>query len=418
MNRYRSEFVSRCRSARCRGCEHEGLAPVLDLGRMPPSDRLRAAERVGRPEARFPLELAFCEQCSLAQILETVPPDFLFGEDYLYFSSFSDALLRHSRDNAFELVERLGLGPHSQVVELASNDGYMLRNFVEKGIPVLGIDPAPRQAEAARNAGVPTICDFFGTGLADRLVTEGKQADLIIANNVVAHVADTNGFVAGIATLLKPEGVASIEFPYVRDLVDNNEFDTIYHEHLCYFSVTSADRLFRRHGLRVHDVRRLPIHGGSLRLYVSKNREPTEAVRNVLAQEHQLGIDRLDYYRDFSRRVQEVCGSLREMLWNLKREGKRLAAYGAAAKGAILLNALGVGPETLDFVVDRNVHKHGRYMPGVDLEIVSTDELLQRRPDYVLLLTWNFKDEILQQQDAYRARGGRFIIPIPRPDVV
>jgi SAM-dependent methyltransferase len=412
-------LASRCALARCRSCGTQGLEPVLDLGNMPPSDRLVTDEMLAsEEEPRFPLEVAFCPSCTLVQILKTAPPEMLFGTNYLYFSSFSKTLLEHSRANADELIDSRRLGKDSLVVELASNDGYMLKNFIARGVPVLGIDPAPGPAEAAQKAGVPTHKAFFTEELAEELRAEGLAADVVIANNVLAHVADTNGFVRGIATLLKKEGVAVIEAPYVRDLVDHTEFDTIYHEHLCYFSVTALDRLFRRHGLYLNEVRRLPIHGGSLRLYVEPVARLGDSVRNILVEEEAVGLTKTGYYTSFAERVQENLQALRRMLAELKAEGKRIAAYGAAAKGTIMLNALGVGTETVEFVVDRNVHKHGKKMPGVHVPIFDPSELVRRMPDYTLILPWNFKDEILEQQRQYRSRGGRFIVPVPRPHVV
>lgn len=411
-------FRHRCSRAACRACRTVGLEPVLDLGDMPLADGLVPEDQLDTPDDRYPLEVAFCATCGLVQILETVDPDVLFTDDYPYYSSFSDALLRHSRANALDLIDRQKLSESSLVVELASNDGYLLKNFVERGIPVLGIDPADGPAKAAEQMGVPTLCAFFGRDLAAQLSARGRRADVIIANNVLAHVADTNGFVEGIRTLLADDGIAVIEVPYVRELIRCGEFDTIYHEHLCYFSVTALDKLFRHNGLYLNDIRRLDIHGGSLRLYVGRREDVGDIVKTMLAAEHDEGIDRAAYYRDFARRVNEIRERVQTLLSELKSRGNTLAAYGAAAKGAIMLNFIGADHGLIDFVVDRNVHKQGKYIPGVRVPIVDPGELTRRRPDYVLLLAWNFKDEILAQQDAYRRAGGRFIIPIPDPVVV
>ena len=404
--------------ATCRSCGQSGLQPVLDLGKTPLADRLVSAAQLDEPEPQYPLEVVFCPHCGLLQILETVPPQVLFCEDYPYYSSFSDALLRHSRANVLDLIARRGLGADSLAVELASNDGYLLRNYAEAGIPVLGIDPAEGPARAAEAIGVPTLNRFFTADLARQLAGEGRRADVVHGNNVLAHVADTNGFVQGIATLLKDTGVAVIEVPYVKDLIEHCEFDTIYHEHLCYFSVTAVDHLLRRHGLYLNEVRRLPIHGGSLRLYVERIERTGPTVRELLALEAALGVDRIDFYRDFARRVERVKSDLLALLRRLKGDGRSIAAYGAAAKGATLINYIGLGPGLIDFVVDRNVHKQGKYMPGRHIPIHGPRMLLETQPDYVLLLAWNFAQEIMDQQAEYRRRGGRFIIPLPEPRVL
>jgi SAM-dependent methyltransferase len=354
----------------------------------------------------------------LVQITETVPPEVLFAE-YPYFSSFSETMVRSARELAEWLARERGLGARSLAMEIGSNDGYLLQHYRALGVPVLGIEPAANLARAAEAQGVPTRCAFFGRALAEGLAAEGLRADVLHANNVLAHVADLNGVVAGIAALLKQDGLAAIEVPYVRDLIEHCEFDTIYHEHLCYFSLTALEALFARNALAVADVEQIPLHGGSLRLFVGHGHEgPTVRVKDMLAAERSAGMLALAYYRDFAGRIEALRRQLVGLLRRLKAEGKRLAAYGASAKGSTLLNVFGIGADVLDFVVDRSTVKQGRYTPGTHLPILAPEALLERRPEYVLLLTWNFADEILAQQAAYRAQGGRFIIPVPEPQVV
>lgn len=403
---------------RCRSCGSERVGVFLDLGLMPPSDALRRPDQLEQPENKYPLDTAICHDCALVQITQTVPPEELFSKDYVYYSSFSDALLAHSRKNVEGLIASRALGPQSLVIELASNDGYLLQFYQKRGIPVQGIDPAEGQAKTANERGIPTLCDFFGEALGKSLRAQGRVADVVHANNVLAHVADTNGFVAGLAHILKDDGVGVLEFPYLRDLVQKCEFDTIYHEHLCYFSVTALIPLFRRHGLYLNEVKYVDIHGGSLRVYVGKQESPGPSVEAFLTREQHEGLDRPSHFADFAGRVREVKETLLTLVKRLKGEGKRLAAYGAAAKGTILLNYVGLGTDLIAFVVDRNVHKHGRYMPGVHVPIKPVETLLQEQPDYTLILPWNFKDEILGQQAEYRARGGKFIVPIPSPVIV
>lgn len=404
---------------RCRSCDGADLASILDLGETPLANALLSEARLSEPEPRYPLELVFCPACALVQISATVPPEALF-RDYVYFSSYSDTAVARARELAERLTRENGLGGTSLVVEAASNDGYLLQHYRAAGVPVLGIEPARNVAAVAEGRGVPTRTDFFDARLAGELAASGQRADVFHANNVLAHVPDPNGFVAGIATLLAEGAVGSLEFPYLRDLIEGVEFDTIYHEHLCYFSLTAIDALFRRHGLEIVDVERIPIHGGSLRVFCARagERAASERPAALLAEERGLGMDRLAYYRSFAERVAKLRESLRAQLATLVQEGARLAAYGASAKGSTLLNAFGIGRETLDFVADKSDVKQGLYTPGTHLPIVSPDRLLEERPDYVLLLTWNFADEILREQAAYREAGGRFIVPIPQPEVV
>lgn len=386
---------------------------------MPLPDALLRPEQLTEPEARFPLDVAFCPGCSLVQILEEVPPEQLFVENYLYFSSFSDGLLRHAREFAERIIDERRLGPGAFVVEVASNDGYLLRNFAERGIPVLGIDPAPAQADEAEAAGIPTLREFFDADVARRLVAERGQADVIVANNVMAHTPTLNSFVEGLSVLLADDGVVTIENTYVKDLVDHCEFDTIYHEHFCYFSCTAVDALARRHGLFLNRVEHFPkLQGGTLRWHLSHSDHRDETVSRFLAAEAAEGLTAPAYYRDFAARVGRIKTELFDLLRGLRREGKRIAAYGAAAKGSTLVNYAGIGTDLVDFVVDRNVHKHGLFMPGTHLPIRPAEALLEEVPDYVLLLAWNYKDEVLAQQREYVDGGGRFIVPVPSPCIL
>jgi len=405
----------------CRSCGERTLRSILSLGRMPLANALLSAVQLREPEETFPLELAFCTHCALLQITETVPAAKLFRK-YLYFSSFSDTMVEHARCLAEETIASRHLDGSSLVVELASNDGYLLQFYRLAGVSVLGVEPAENVALVAeQERQIPTLREFFDLEVAERLVAEGRRADVLHAHNVLAHVADLNGFVRGIAVLLDRTGVAIIEVPYVKDLIDRCEFDTIYHEHLCYYSLTALDALFHRHDLEVQRVARVPIHGGSLRLFVTRRAAfaGTDGSVDLLRLEEQAwGVEQEAFYRDFGFRVEALKANLVGLLLELKRQGAHLAAYGAAAKGATLLNYSGVGKDILDFVVDRSVHKQGLFLPGVRLPIYPPGKLLEAMPEFVLLLAWNFAEEIIAQQSEYIRRGGRFILPIPEPKVV
>lgn len=404
----------------CRSCSKPGIEVFWSLGEMPLANSLLTCGQLGQLEPKYPLDLAYCPHCTLVQITETVSPEKLFRE-YLYFSSFSDTVVTHAREMSDFLIESRGLNGQSLVVEIASNDGYLLQHYQKAGVPVLGIEPAANIARVAEEKrGIRTLCEFFGRNLGQKLRDEKVRANVVHASNVLAHVPDLNSVVEGLKLILADDGIAVIEVPYVKDMVDNGEFDTIYHEHLCYFSLTSLRHLFQRHGMVIFNVTRELLHGGSLRIFVAPadRAEECYAVRTLLREEARWGVDRLPYYEGFSARADGLRKSLRDLLQELKQNGKRIAAYGAAAKGTVLLNYCGMGTETLDFVVDRSTYKQDLYMPGVRVPIYSPDKLLEAMPDYVLMLAWNFADEIMRQQTAYRSRGGKFIIPLPELRII
>ena len=399
----------------CRSCGSTHSLPVIDLGLQPLANNLLRPEDLGKPEPRFPLAVFVCSDCWLMQITDTVPPVDLFS-DYIYFSSFSDAMLRHAKAAVQKHIAEKKLGKESFVIEIASNDGYLLKNFVDAGVPCLGFEPAVNIAEVARNNGVETHCEFFGQNTASALRDQKGRADLILGNNVFAHAPDTNDFVAGVAELLKPDGWVVFEFPYGVEMIEKVEFDTIYHEHVYFFTLTPLVSLFARHGMEVFHVERLPIHGGSLRLYAcKKGAEPIRAtVTETLDAEARLGVTGAAYYERFSEQAAKVKADMITFLAEQKAAGKRVAAYGASAKGSTLLNYIGEAAGSLEFIADRSTYKQGRLSPGLHIPILPAEELAARAPDYAVLLVWNFAEEVMAQQQDFRAKGGRFVIPLPK----
>jgi SAM-dependent methyltransferase len=389
---------------------------MADLGLQPPSNAFLASMADARHEKRYPLRAKVCEACKLVQVDYDVAPEELFG-NYVYFSSYSDEWLAHARRYADMAVGRFRLGADSLVVELASNDGYLLKNFVDRGIPVLGIDPSDTVARAAEKIGVPTLVEFFGEPVAERLAAEGRRADLIIGNNVLAHVPRLNDFVAGIAALVKPTGAVTIEFPHLLKLIEHVEFDTIYHEHFSYLSLFAIEQVFARHGLRIHEAEELATHGGSLRIFAAPDSRPGledgARLKGLRAREAAAGLADLATYERFAARVDVCRESLLQFLAAAKREGRRVAAYGAAAKGNTLLNFCNVTTDDIPMVADRNPHKQSKFLPGTHIPVVTPEELMRARPDYVVILPWNLQGEIRRQLAGIAEWGGRFVVPVP-----
>jgi SAM-dependent methyltransferase len=396
----------------CRSCGSTDLSEVLAFGDVPIADRLVPPDD---PSAEFvaPLTLMHCSACTLCQIRETVSPRVLFGPDYPYYSSVSHALLRHFTDSAHDIIARRRLSPDDLVVEAASNDGYMLQSFHEAGIPVLGIDPADGPVDVARKKGIETIHDFFTASIARKLAGRGRRASVFLANNVLAHVEDVNDFVAGIAALLTEDGMAVIEVPYLIDLVDTGAFDTIYHQHLLYLSVTALVPLFARHDLHLNDVERTWVHGGSLRLFVTRAPGQSPRIVDLLADEATRGVGSPNFFLAFVERIAAMREETRAAISRLRREGATVVGYGAAAKATTLLHAFGLDRDDLDFIVDKSPWKQGLAMPVTRIPILPPAMLAERRPDAVVLLAWNFAEEIIAENRAYLEAGGRFVIPVP-----
>jgi SAM-dependent methyltransferase len=393
----------------------------VDLGMSPLCESYVPSEKLNQMEPFYPLHVYVCETCFLVQLEEYVAPEEIFSE-YAYFSSYSDSWVEHMRRYADLITERLGLGRDSLVIEVASNDGYLLQHFVKKRIPVLGIEPAANVAKVAVERGIPTLVKFFGEQTATELAAAGKQADLICGANVLAQVPKPNDFVKGLRILLKPRGVVTIEFPHLMRLMADNQFDTIYHEHFSYFSFVSAERIFAAQGLTLFDVEELPTHGGSLRVYARHAEDSTKPVtgrtEELRQREIDGGLQRVETYASFGEQVKETKRKLLEFLIAVKRDGKTVVGYGAPGKGNTLLNYCGIRTDFLDFTVDRNPYKQGKFLPGTHIPIHHPDRILEVRPDYVLILPWNFKDEIVRQMAYIREWGGRFVVPIPEVTVL
>ncbi len=405
----------------CRFCGSSLSDTVVDLGMSPLCESYLPADRLNSMEPFYPLRVLVCRSCWLVQLAQYVSADDIFSE-YAYFSSYSDSWVQHAHRYTLEMTRRFGLGPTSSVIELASNDGYLLQWFVKAGIPVLGIEPAANVAAAAEERSVPTLVRFFGVELARQLAAEGRRPDLLIGNNVLAQVPDVNDFVAGMAVVLAPEGVVTLEFPHVLRLIDENQFDTIYHEHFSYFSLHTVATILEQHGLAVFDVEELPTHGGSLRVYARHQTDLTKpvasSVKELLVKEEAFGLTDVGRYRRFASQVEETKRGLLELLIRLKGEGATIAGYGAPGKGNTLLNYCGIRSDFIDFTVDRNPYKQGKFLPGTHIPIFEPEEIERRRPDYVFILPWNVKDEIVAQLSHIRDWGGQFIVPIPTATVV
>ncbi len=409
------------RDNHCRFCGNRLTENFADLGMSPLSNAFVAPENAQRMEPFYPLHAFVCEKCYLVQLDEFESPEHIF-EDYLYFSSFSEGWLRHAAAYADHMIARYALDADSQIVEIASNDGYLLQYFVKRGVKALGVEPAANVADVAIAKGIPTEVAFFGAGTATRLKAAGVAPDVIAANNVMAHVPDLNDFVRGFKILLKPDGVLTVEFPHLLQLIAQNQYDTIYHEHFSYFSLLVVERIMTHHGLRLFDVQELPTHGGSLRVFVchseSARHSTLPSVAAIIGREREAGLESLDVYRRFGKQVVASKCDILEFCLRVRREGKRLAAYGAPAKGTTLLNYCGIGPELIEFTVDRSPHKQGRLVPGVRIPIHAPEQILLTRPDYVLILPWNLKEEVMEQMAAVREWGGRFAVPIPQVELL
>ncbi len=409
------------RAPRCRFCRAALTETFVDLGVSPLANSYLDPDELGRGERFYPLHAYICSECLLVQLEEFEAPEAIFGE-YAYFSSYSDSWLEHARRYARMAVQRFALDEDSFILEVASNDGYLLRHFRERGLAVLGVEPATNVAEASRRRGIPTLERYFGEELAGELVADGRSADLVVANNVLAHVPDLNGFVAGLRTVLRPRGVLTLEFPHLLRLIEENQFDTIYHEHFSYFSFLTAERVLASHRLTIFDVEQIPTHGGSLRVYARREEDESKAVQSAVGEllevERKAGLDRLEGYRGFEARVRLTKRNLLRFLLDARERGNSVVGYGAPAKGNTLLNYCGIRTDLLDYTVDRSPHKQGRYLPGTRIPIYPPARLAETRPDYVLILPWNLRDEITGKMAHVRDWGGRFVVPVPELEIL
>ncbi len=406
----------------CRFCKNELSDVFIDLGNSPASNSFLTKEELNEPEVFFPLKVYTCSKCFLVQVDEYKKSDAIFDSNYVYFSSYSTSWLAHAEQYTQLMLDRFGYNAESVIVEIASNDGYLLQYFKEKNIPVLGIEPAANTAQIAKEKGIETVVDFFGVRLANELVAKGMKADLLIGNNVLAHVPDIVDFVGGMKIILKDNGVITMEFPHLLQLVDNNQFDTIYHEHFSYLSFHTAQQIFESQALELFDVEEIPTHGGSIRIYAKHaedNSKPvSENVASLLKKEHNKGLDSLNYYSNFQQRALRVKLDLTDFLIQQKRAGKSVAGYGAAAKGNTLLNYCGIKKDLIDFVVDANPHKQNKFLPASHIPVVNENYLKDHKPDYVIILPWNLKEEITSQLAYIKDWGGKFVVPIPSLEII
>jgi SAM-dependent methyltransferase len=413
-------YAKRGAASSCRFCGARLERTFVDLGMSPLCETYPQREQFHRGEVYYPLHVYVCEQCFLVQLEEYESPEHIFSE-YAYFSSFSDSWLKHAENYCGKMITRFGLNQRSFVVEVASNDGYLLQYFAREGVPVLGVEPAGNVARVAVEKGVPTLVRFFGAELARELAHEGRGADLVVGNNVLAQVPDLNDFVEGLGILLKPAGVVTLEFPHLLRLIERNEFDTIYHEHFSYFSLITTVRILAAHGLTVFDVEELPTHGGSLRVYACRAADQTHpvglAVRKLVAEEEKAGLHTTGGYDGFAGQVKETKFALVDFLTTAARESRRVAGYGAPGKSATLLHYCGIGKDLIEYTVDRSPYKQGRFLPGTHIPIYHPDRIRETRPDYVVILPWNLKDEVMEQLQVIREWGGRFVVPIPKVTV-